>query len=333
MLAIVEQTMADDRKTVKDALQSFVCIDQSIYLGNAEGRVDHHEDMRCECRLEDEEEDSRGSMACGDHCINRMLCIECHPDVCPIGEYCQNQRFQRRQFPKVELFKTENKGFGVRVLQLVQAGTLMFEYVGEVLTTNAFKKRIRQYNEEGRSHFYFMGLTSDEVIDATQKGGLSRFVNHSCNPNCETQKWIVRGILKIGIFSKKPIAQGEELTFDYNFERYGMEAQPCYCGEPNCKGMIGGEKKAKIADSLDELMLMGEGEEEEDTDENEAAINTRSDEEGKEENDEGFITTKKIPRRDRPKRRHEVRRRGRIGGTCCTHNTYEIDDYVFPPKR
>jgi hypothetical protein len=306
MFAMVER-MADERETVKDALQSFVCIDQSIYLGNAEGRVDHHEDMRCDCGRLENEEDSKGVMACDDNCINRMLCIECHPDVCPAGEYCQNQRFQRRQFPRVELFKTENKGFGVRVLQMVQAGTLMFEYVGEVLTTGAFKKRIRQYHEEGRSHFYFMGLTSDEVIDATQKGGLSRFVNHSCNPNCETQKWVVRGVLKIGIFSKKPIVQGEELTFDYNFERYGMEAQTCYCGEPNCKGVIGGEKKAKIADTLDGLMLMEEEEgesDEEDTDENEAAINTRSDEE---EDEERISMKRKLSRQDRPRRRHEVR--------------------------
>jgi len=59
------------------------------------------------------------------------------------------------------------------------------------------------------------------MIDASQKGCLSRFINHSCNPNCETQKWIVKGFLKIGIFTKRLIKKGEELTFDYRFERYG----------------------------------------------------------------------------------------------------------------
>jgi SET domain-containing protein len=254
MVGTIDDWTKDNRITVKDALQSFICIDQSIYLGNAQGRVAHHEDMKCDCRLESEEEDK--GVACDERCINQMLCIECHPDVCPVGEYCQNQRFQRRHFPKVELVKTEKKGFGVRLLQDVQPNTLIFEYVGEVLTTEAFKKRIRQYHEEERSHFYFMSLTSDEVIDATRKGGLSRFVNHSCNPNCETQKWIVRGVLKIGIFTKKAIRQGEELTFDYNFERYGMEAQPCYCGESNCKSIIGGKRASKVVDNIEEFMMM-----------------------------------------------------------------------------
>ena len=53
------------------------------------------------------------------------------------------------------------------------------------------------------------------------QGGLGRFINHSCSPNCETQKWIVRGELAIGLFALKAVPAGTELTFDYNFERYG----------------------------------------------------------------------------------------------------------------
>jgi SET domain-containing protein len=241
----------DDRNTVEDALKSFVFIDQSIYLGNAQGKVPHHEDLKCDCRLEPGDSDK--DLTCGSRCINRMIYIECHPDLCPIGQHCLNQRFQRRHFPKIELIKTEKKGFGVRTLEAVETNELMFEYVGEVLTLSAFKRRVRQYDEEKRAHFYFMSLNSDEVIDATQKGGLSRFINHSCNPNCETQKWIVCGVLKIGIFTKKPISYGDELTFDYNFERYGMNAQICYCGEPNCRGFIGTQKKSKSAQNDEEV--------------------------------------------------------------------------------
>ena len=50
---------------------------------------------------------------------------------------------------------------------------------------------------------------------------MGRFINHSCSPNCETQKWIVRGELAIGLFTLKAVPAGTELTFDYNFERYG----------------------------------------------------------------------------------------------------------------
>ena len=53
------------------------------------------------------------------------------------------------------------------------------------------------------------------------QGALGRFINHSCDPNCETQKWVVRGELAIGLFALRDIQPGEELTFDYNFERYG----------------------------------------------------------------------------------------------------------------
>lgn len=57
------------------------------------------------------------------------------------------------------------------------------------------------------------------------QGALGRFINHSCDPNCETQKWVVRGELAIGLFALRDIAAGEELTFDYNFERYGDKAR------------------------------------------------------------------------------------------------------------
>lgn len=63
-----------------------------------------------------------------------------------------------------------------------------------------------------------------QFIDATVKGSVSRFLNHSCGPNCETQKWQVGGDLRVGFFAKKDIAVGEELTFDYKLERYGYEA-------------------------------------------------------------------------------------------------------------
>lgn len=53
------------------------------------------------------------------------------------------------------------------------------------------------------------------------QGALGRFINHSCEPNCETQKWVVHGELAIGLFVLKDVQAGEELTFDYNFERYG----------------------------------------------------------------------------------------------------------------
>lgn len=62
------------------------------------------------------------------------------------------------------------------------------EYVGELLDYKEFVRRTRQYAKQGLKHHYFMALNADEVIDATLRGSISRFMNHSCDPNCETQK-------------------------------------------------------------------------------------------------------------------------------------------------
>ncbi len=62
------------------------------------------------------------------------------------------------------------------------------EYVGEVLDYRNFKSRSKQYSKAGQQHFYFMAVTPEEIISATIKGNVSRFINHSCDPNCETQK-------------------------------------------------------------------------------------------------------------------------------------------------
>jgi hypothetical protein len=71
-------------------------------------------------------------------------------------------------------------------------------------------------------------------------------MNHSCNPNCATQKWIVNGRLRIGLFTLRRVKAMTELTFDYKFIRFGADAQKCLCGESNCKGVIGEEQKEAI---------------------------------------------------------------------------------------
>jgi len=62
------------------------------------------------------------------------------------------------------------------------------EYVGEVVDPKDFKRRAKEYSKDKNRHYYFMALKSDQIIDATMKGNISRFINHSCDPNAETQK-------------------------------------------------------------------------------------------------------------------------------------------------
>ena len=70
-----------------------------------------------------------------------------------------------------------------------------------------------------------MKLHGEEVIDASRKAGNARFCNHSCEPNCEVQKWSVGGEHCMGIFARGAIAADTELNFDYQFERFGGERQ------------------------------------------------------------------------------------------------------------
>lgn len=64
---------------------------------------------------------------------------------------------------------------------------------------------------DSQKHKYVMDLGEGEVIDASRKGSILRFVNHSCGPNAETQKWTVQGRRRIGLFAKDDITKGEEV--------------------------------------------------------------------------------------------------------------------------
>ena len=175
--------------------------------------------------------------------------MECVGD-CACGTACQNQRFQQRQYADVSVIKTEKKGFGLRANTDLRAGDFIFEYIGEVINEGQFRRRMLQYDSEGIKHFYFMSLSRGEFVDATRKGNLGRFCNHSCNPNCFVDKWVVGDKLRMGIFAERRIRAGEELVFNYNVDRYGAKPQPCYCGEANCTGFIGGRTQTERATKL-----------------------------------------------------------------------------------
>ena len=191
-------------------------------------------------------------MACGEDsdCINRATKMECSSTASNCGVGCLNQCFQRREYAKVSVIKTDKKGFGLRSDSELHANDFIFEYIGEVINEPTFRRRMLQYDDEGIEHFYFMSLSKSEFVDATKKGNLGRFCNHSCNPNCYVDKWVVGDKLRMGIFALRQIRAGEELVFNYNVDRYGAKPQPCYCGEPNCIGFIGGKTQTERATKL-----------------------------------------------------------------------------------
>ncbi|KAJ6029989.1 uncharacterized protein N7446_000948 [Penicillium canescens] len=234
--------------STKDALATFEQINGCSYANKYMGYTEHA--MECDCAEEWEPKIGQ-NLACGEDsdCINRATKIECVGD-CGCGSDCRNQRFQKRQFAQVSVIKTEKKGFGLRAETNLDPHQLIYEYVGEVVGEQQFRRRMRQYDEEGIKHFYFMSLNKGEFVDATKRGNLGRFCNHSCNPNCYVDKWVVGEKLRMGIFAERAIQAGEELVFNYNVDRYGADPQPCYCGEPMCTGFIGGRTQTERATKL-----------------------------------------------------------------------------------
>ncbi|XP_075854592.1 histone-lysine N-methyltransferase, H3 lysine-36 specific isoform X3 [Microcebus murinus] len=196
--------------------------------------ADLSEIPRCNCKATDEN-------PCGidSECINRMLLYECHPTVCPAGGRCQNQCFSKRQYPDVEIFRTLQRGWGLRTKTDIKKGEFVNEYVGELIDEEECRARIRYAQEHDITNFYMLTLDKDRIIDAGPKGNYARFMNHCCQPNCETQKWSVNGDTRVGLFALSDIKAGTELTFNYNLECLGNGKTVCKCGAPNCSGFLG----------------------------------------------------------------------------------------------
>ena len=78
-----------------------------------------------------------------------------------------------------------------------------------------------------------------QVVDATQRGGIARYVNHSCDPNCYAtlDKLDGKQRRRIFLFAKRPIAAGEEVTYDYQFAPE-EDRTVCLCAAPNCRGTL-----------------------------------------------------------------------------------------------
>ncbi|KAF9228124.1 hypothetical protein BS17DRAFT_745368 [Gyrodon lividus] len=249
------QLIGELPRAEKAARETFTELSGNHYQYNTLGRSrEALESMTCDCVYDHGVDDPLDACGQGSDCINRLTQVECLPEDCRCRSYCQNQRFQRKEYANIEIVLTEKKGFGLRVGSDIPKDAFIYEYVGDVVSHPSFMKRMREYAEEGIKHFYFMMLQKDEYIDATKRGGIGRFANHSCNPNCYVAKWQVGERVRMGIFANRFIRKDEELTFNYNVDRYGHDAQPCYCGESNCVGFLGGKTQTDIG-GMDDLYL------------------------------------------------------------------------------
>ena len=125
---------------------------------------------------------------------------------------------------------TENgKEYGLFVMEDCKIGDFIIEYVGKVVQTTTAKNNI-----------YYMSINRARLwINATNMGGMAKFINHSCDPNCILKQWEVNGLPRMCYFAIKEIKEGVELTFDYNWEcDEDQNMTECKCGTVNCKGFF-----------------------------------------------------------------------------------------------
>ena len=115
---------------------------------------------------------------------------------------------------------------GCFTLERIPKGTRVLEYTGERITKAEGDDRY-----DGRPFTYLFGVGDGEVI--IDGHGMAMFVNHSCDPNCETDEEGDR----VYIITLRDVAAGEELTYDY-WLYDGDDDAPCYCGSKSCRGSM-----------------------------------------------------------------------------------------------
>ncbi|XP_071938646.1 histone-lysine N-methyltransferase ASHH1 isoform X2 [Coffea arabica] len=218
-----------------EGLPSFSHIYHNDFVGRKPKKMKDDDVAICFCKYDPNNPES----ACGEGCLNVMTSTECTPGHCPCQDHCKNQRFQNCEYAKTKLFQTEGRGWGLLADEDIKAGQFIIEYCGEVISLEEAKHRSQSYEAQGLKDAYIISLNSNYFIDATKKGSLARFINHSCLPNCETRKWTVLGETRVGIFAKVDISSGTELSYNYNFEWYGGATVRCLCGAANCCLFLG----------------------------------------------------------------------------------------------
>ncbi|KAH7674912.1 Histone-lysine N-methyltransferase protein [Dioscorea alata] len=176
---------------------------------------------------------------CRSDCECRGLSISCSK-ACHCADSCQNRPFRKDK--KIKVVKTKLCGWGVEALESIEKGDFVIEYIGEVIDDAACEQRLWDMKRRGDQNFYMCEIRKDFTIDATFKGNASRFLNHSCDPNCKLEKWQVDGETRVGVFASRSIKPGEPLTYDYRFVHFGSMVK-CFCGASNCQGFLGSKRK------------------------------------------------------------------------------------------
>ena len=147
------------------------------------------------------------------------------------------QKPQNRDFIRVGRSRIEGKG--VFAKRKIPKGTRIIEYAGMRISR---EKLFVELTDGVATPVYIFGLNETTVIDAQREGNDARFINHSCEPNCEAYLFDN----KVYIYAMRDMIRGEELSFDYKLTSAFGGMQPkkfkdayiCKCGSANCRGTM-----------------------------------------------------------------------------------------------
>jgi SET domain-containing protein len=155
------------------------------------------------------------------------------------GEIMAKSGAQANASRRIQVRRSGVHGKGVFAVQRIAEGETIIEYVGEIIN---WKEALRRHPHDPKdpNHTFYFHVDEDHVIDAKVGGNSSRWINHSCDPNCEADEEEGRVFIK----ALRNIKPGEELNYDYGLiidEPYTKKLKaeyPCWCGAKLCRGTL-----------------------------------------------------------------------------------------------
>nr|XP_037280806.1 histone-lysine N-methyltransferase SETMAR-like [Rhipicephalus microplus] len=169
--------------------------------------------------------------------------IECS-SLCTCGTACPIRHVQHGLRCRLQVFKTQAKGFGVRTMEFIHRGSYVCPYAGEVISIEVARQRVSKLARCESN--YVMVLRENGVVtlvvDPRSVGGVGRFLNHSCEPNLTITPVRAECVVpELALFAKRDISAGEELTYDYSDGSYSSPQRSntkCACGSKRCFGWL-----------------------------------------------------------------------------------------------
>lgn len=178
---------------------------------------------------------------------------ECN-SACKCSQTCHNRVVQHGVNLKLIVFKTDNRGFGLKCKEHIARNTFVCEYAGEYLTHELARARSKQLSLEKCPNYYILALkehlasgkTIGTYVDPMYVGNVGRFINHSCEPNLYmVPVRIHHNTPRLALFALRDIPAGQELTFHYggvsesaDTSHIPSQYKPCHCAAETCSGFL-----------------------------------------------------------------------------------------------